>query len=94
MRTTYLMPSPYKTNCFKYNEIGCKSRRDCIDKCNIKSSLEYCNTLPPTAILYKHDDNNKISITCHKTYECQAKYKLPDCVDDICSLTFKEFYQI
>ena len=76
------MPSPYKTNCFDYNKIGCKSRRDCVDKCNIKWSLEHCNSLPENTILDKHDDKNNISFTCNKSYECQANYKLPDCVDE------------
>ena len=29
---TNLMPSTYKTKCFDYNQIGCKSRQDCISK--------------------------------------------------------------
>ncbi len=43
---TKLMPSPYKTNCFDYNIIGFKSRKDCIDSCLIEMSIEYFKCLP------------------------------------------------
>ena len=75
------MPSPYKTNCFDYNKIGCKSRRDCIDKCHIEYTMKHCNSLPPNTILDKKDDKNNISYECYQPNACD-KYNSPDCIDE------------
>ena len=83
------MPSPYKTNCFNYNEFGCKSRRDCIDQCNVKWALINCNgSLPNDTFINRHNDKDKFGNECddkHKEY-CEHKYKSPDC--------FNEYYTI
>ena len=42
-RVIHLLPSPYKTHCFDYSKIGCKSKQDCIDKCTIQLTLKHCN---------------------------------------------------
>ena len=85
---THLMPSPYKTNCFDYHKIGCKSRQDCIDKCHIEMTVKKCNCLPSKM---NFDRNN----TCDHTYSgfqvnctrnfviiCNEKYKSPDCINE------------
>ena len=76
---TYLLPSPYTTNCFDYNKIGCKSRQDCIDKCNIEWSLRHCNSLPRNIIVDKKNYKDKFLKSCSDTNYCQEKYKSPDC---------------
>ena len=64
------MPSPYKTNCFNYNEFGCKSRRDCIDQCNVKWALINCNgSLPNDTFINRHNDKDKFG------NECDDKHK-------------------
>lgn len=53
------MPSPYKTNCFDYTKIGCKSRKYCVDRCNVEWAKEHCdgktllNKLGDTKIYYR-----------------------------------------
>ena len=79
------MPSPYKTNCFDYNQIGCKSRRDCIDKCHCDYILNYCNsTLPMDTVVDRHNDNHKFrdDIKCFKIQFCEEKYKSPECINE------------
>ena len=83
------MPSPYKTNCFEYNKIGCKSRRDCVDRCNIEWALIHCNnSLPEYTISDKHNDKDKFGEPCNDNNKefCENKYKSPDC--------FNEYYKI
>ena len=81
---THLMPSPYQTNCFDYNTIGCKSRSDCIDKCNIQSSLKQCNCLPSKTNVDRHNNKDHYyNITCSFNYTiCEQKYKSPDCINE------------
>ena len=78
---TRLMSSPCKTKCEDYNKIGCKSKRDYVDRCNVEWTLKYCNgsLLSETIIdgqndkdIFKNDCNNN-----HKEY-CEMKHKLPD----------------
>ena len=40
---TRLMSSPCKTKCEDYNKIGCKSKRDYVDRCNVEWTLKHCN---------------------------------------------------
>ena len=83
------MPSPYKTNCFDYNKIGCKSRRDCIDRCNIEWALINCNnSSPENTIVDKHNDKDIFKGECDDNNKefCENKYKSPDC--------FNEYYKI
>ena len=79
------MPSPYKTNCVDYNKIGCKSRRDCVDQCNVEWALEHCNgSLPSDTIIDRHNDKGIFKDRCndnHKEY-CEHKYKSPDCINE------------
>ena len=79
------MSLPYKTNCFDYNRIGCKSRRDCIDQCNVKWALINCNnSLPSGTIVDRHNDKDKFKNECddrHQEY-CEHKYKSPDCLNE------------
>ena len=39
-RITHLisLEHPYSSNCINYNDIGCKSKQDCVDQCNIRTS--------------------------------------------------------
>ena len=82
---TRLMPSPYKTNCFNYNKIDCKSRRDCIDKCHCDYILNYCNsTLPMDTIVDNNNDKDKFTndTKCYKVQFCEEKYKSPECINE------------
>ena len=65
-------------------KVGCKSRSDCIDKCNIEGALKEYNSLPLWTkmdihnskdgyLLGVHNDNFNYSI-------CENKYKSPDCI--------------
>ena len=64
------MPSPYKTNCFEYNKIGCKSRRDCVDRCNVEWALKHCNgSLPSGTIVDRHDDKNIFKDECNNNHK-------------------------
>ena len=82
----YLMPSPYQTNCYDYNKIGCKSRSDCIDKCNIESSLKQCKSLPDKVNVDRHNDKDNYADnnnSCNFSYSiCEQKYKSPDCTNE------------
>ena len=82
----HLMPSPYKTNCFDYNKIGCKSKSDCIDQCNIKWALNNCNgTLPSNTIIDRRNEKNKFEQEkCDDTHKrfCAKNYKSPDCINE------------
>ena len=65
------MPSPYKTNCLDYNEIGCNSRVDCVYKCRTELKLYYHN------ISYiKYGDififPNYDTLTCENKYKSTA----------------------
>jgi hypothetical protein len=40
------LPTPYKTDCLDYSKLGYKSRKYCIDKCLIESSVKKFNCLP------------------------------------------------
>ena len=73
------MPSPYKTNCFDYNEIGCKSRVDCVYKCRTELKL-YDNNISSI----KYGD-----IFIYPNYDiltCENKYKSTGC--------FNEYYDM
>ena len=79
------MPSPYKTDCFDYNKIECKSRQNCIDKCHRNYILNYCNSsIPFFAIVDNHDNKNKFTndIKCYKPQFCEEKYKWPECINE------------
>lgn len=92
-RINYLMPSPYQTNCFDYNKIGYKSRSDCIDKCNIESSLKQCKSLPYKVNVNRHNDKDHYNGTCSFNYSiCEEKYKSPDCINEI--YLFKTFFDL
>ena len=53
------MPSPYKTRFFDCNKIGCKSRTDCMDRCNVEWALKHCNgSLFSRTIIDRHDNKN------------------------------------
>ena len=79
------MPSPYKTNCVDYNKIGCKSRRDCVDQCNVEWALKHCSgSLPSDTIIDRHNDKDIFKDRCndnHKEY-CEQKYKSPNCINE------------
>ena len=82
---THLMPSPYKTNCFDYHKIGCKSRQDCIDKCHCDYILNYCNSsVPMSTIADNHNDKDKFTndTKCYKAQFCEEKYKSPECINE------------
>ena len=83
----YLMSSPYQTNCYNYNKIGCKSRSDCIDKCNIELSLKQCKSLPNKINVDRHNNKDHYDIKlCNLSYEiCEEEYKSPDCTNEIYS---------
>ena len=67
---TNLIPSPYKTKCLDYNEIGCKSRRDCVDRCNVERTFKHCNKpLPSEAIIDKHNDKDIFTDQCNNHYK-------------------------
>ena len=82
------MPAPYQTNCLDYNLIGCKSRSDCINKCNIETSIKQCNWLPISTNVNKHNDQETYNISsCTHQYDynenvCEDKYKLPDWMNE------------
>ena len=76
------MPSPYKTKCLNYKKIGCKSRRDCVDRCNVEWAIEHCNgSLPSRTIIDRHNDKNTFKDECNDNYKefCEQKHKSPDC---------------
>lgn len=75
------MPSPYKTKCFDYKKIGCKSRQECIDKCKNEWTINNCNSLPLDTILDRHNDKNNMSSMCIQSY-CNEKYNWSDCTDE------------
>ena len=79
------MPPPYKTMCFDYNKVGCKSRRDCVDRCKIEWALKNCNgSFPSETIIDRHNDNNKFNDKCRDNYieYCEQKHKSPDCINE------------
>ena len=80
------MPSPYKTNCFDYNKIGCTSRQDCLDKCYVEWALIHCNnSLPSDAFIDKNNDKDKFtseSLNCNPSKFCIEKYKSRDCFNE------------
>ena len=80
------MPSPYKTNCFDYNKIGCTSRQDCIEKCWVEWALIYCNnSLPDKGFIDKNNDKDKFtsdSLDCNPFKFCKEKYKSRDCFNE------------
>ena len=84
------MPSPYKTKCFDYNKIGCKSRIDCVDRCNVEWTLKHCNGSLPMGNTFvdRHNDKDIFKEECDDNYKeyCNQKYKHPDC--------FNEYYEI
>ena len=87
---TKLLPSPYKTNCFDYTKIGCKSRTDCVDKCNIERGLKQCKSLPLYTKGDKHnnrDEYKESDCMWYFNYSiCEDKYKSPDCINEYFSL--------
>ena len=79
------MSSPYETNCFDYNKIGCKSRRDCVDRCNVEWALKHCNgSLPSNTIVDRHNDKDIFKGKCNDNYKgyCEQKHKSLDCIDE------------
>ena len=80
------MPSPYKTNCFDYDKIGCKSRRDCVDRWNVEFKLKHCNGLLPLRHIFvdKHINKDIFKDECdHDNKEhCEQKYKSTDCLNE------------
>ena len=76
---THLLPSPFKTNCFDYAKIGCKSRRDCVEKCKIKLGLSHYNNSV-------NDDGNLLFYPFHQSLSCEEKFKSPEC--------FSEYYNM
>ena len=85
MTVTHLMPSPYKTKCEDYNKIGCKSRRDCVDRCNVEWTSKNCNESLSVENTFtdKHDDKDIFTDQCNDYYKenCQQRYKPPDCIN-------------
>ena len=83
---TNLLPSPYQTNCFDYATIGCKSRSDCIDKCNIEGRLKECNSLPLRTNVDRHNGKDRYLFgICNDDFNysiCENKYKSPDCINE------------
>ena len=83
---TKLLSSPYQTNCYDYNKLGCKSRNDCINKCNIELSLKLCNSLPQFTNVDRHNDKDIYNITnCTMKFDysiCEDEFRSPDCVNE------------
>ena len=78
------MPLPYKTLCFDYNKIGCKSRRDCIDRCKVEMTFKnYNGSFPSETIINRHN-NNKFKDECKDNDQeyCEQKHKSPDCINE------------
>ena len=83
------MSSPYKTNCFNYNKIGCTSRQNCIEKCYAELALIQCkNSLPLFSFMDKNNDKDILtskSLLCSLFIQskfCEDKYKLHDCFNE------------
>ena len=87
------MPSPYQTNCTDYSKLACKSRSNCINKCNVEVSLKQCNALPLSTNVDRHNDKNVYRLSnCSLYYNrsfCQEKYLSPNCINQYFS--FKPF---
>lgn len=87
---TQLLPSPYQTNCFNYTKIGCKSRNDCVEKCNIGMTMKQCNSLPIMTNMDINNDNDIYNYSiCTRQYndnECEEKYKSLDCMNEYFSI--------
>ena len=86
------MPSPYKTKCFDYNKIGCKSRIDCVDRCNVELTVKHCNgSLPSRTIIDRHNDKNIFNDICKDNYTefCEQKYKSLDCINEYYKIILK-----
>ena len=49
--TTELLPSPYETHCFDYNNTGVLNQAECIERCLLEAGLRRWNRIPETAIL-------------------------------------------
>ena len=80
---TYLLPSPYQTNCLDYTKIGCKSRSNCIDKCNIKWALKHCNSLPISTNVDIYNNKDTFSSNeCNLPQDCKEKNNLLDCINE------------
>ena len=82
------MPSPYQTNCFHYKNVGCKSRNDCIEKCNIELAKEQCNSLPLNInmdISHANHIYNYSNYQCLKMFNysiCKNKFKSHHCINE------------
>lgn len=85
-KVTHLMPAPYKTSCFDYNKIGCKSRSDCITKCQIEWALKHSNSLPFWSDLDIHNDKDQFKTYCHDEEHCQQKFASPNCINEYFTL--------
>ena len=80
-----MMPSPYKTKCLDYNKIGCKSRSDCVDRCNVEWALKHCNgSLPSKTIIDRYNDKDTFNNDCNDNYKeyCEQKHQSPDCINE------------
>ena len=80
-----MISSPYQTDCFDYQKIGFKSRSQCIDKCNIESSIKQCNCLPEETKVDRHNDKDDYQCIpkCNFSYSiCEQKHKKPDCFNE------------
>ena len=87
------MPPPYQTNCENYNKFGCKSRSDCINKCNIETLLKRCNGLSLSTNVDRHNDKDIYNTSeCSMKYngsECEDKFDSSDCINEY--FPFKPF---
>ena len=76
------MPSPYQTKCFDYTKLGCKSRDDCIRKCQIDTASKQCDSLPFNTMIRKDHVNGQM-----------AKFKITPCIGQLnytfCKVKFK-----
>ena len=71
--------------CFDYNKIGCKSRRDCVDRCKVEWAFKNCNgSFPSETIINRYNDKNKFKDECRNNYKeyCEEKHKSPDCINE------------
>ena len=84
---TNLLPAPYKTNCFNYTELGCQSKQDCVDKCQIELSMKQCNNSLPLNIYVDVNNDKDVYKFSKCTYYfnynvCEEKFKSPDCMNE------------
>ena len=86
--TTELLPSPYETHCFDYNETGVLNQAECIERCLLETGLRRWNRIPETAIFPISSINNSfvsssesVSVVTQMRLSCEYSCPNVSCSD-------------